>query len=120
MKQLSDLSAPQDIQRKLLEKDIQSACVAWARKRGYWARKFSSPANRSVPDYLFSLHDVLTGMDRVAKIKFAVEFKAPGKRSTDAQLEEQGYMRDAGWYVLECDNVDRFKVAVLSYENECA
>jgi len=81
---------PQVIQHKLLEKDIQTACVEWMRKRGYWARKFSSPGNRSVPDYLFAHIDF--GM-------LAVEFKAPGKSSTDRQEDEQEKMRVSGWEV---------------------
>jgi hypothetical protein len=94
----------------LLERDIQKACVEWARKNGWWARKFSSPANRSVPDYLFA-KDLPTWYD-----KFAVEFKKPGGRSTEAQLEEQKAMRAAGWEVYEIDNVEAFKVLVSKRE----
>jgi hypothetical protein len=96
-------------EKVLLEKDIQSACVAWMRGRGYWARKFSSPANRSVTDYLFS---------HFSFGKFAVEFKAPGKVSTKAQDEEQQLMRDAGWEVwVDIDDIDYFKDVVLSRED---
>jgi hypothetical protein len=98
------------VKRKLLEKDVQKRCVDWARARGYWARKFSSQSQRSVPDYLFSHR---------AKIKFACEFKAPGKTSTDAQIDEQDAMRDAGWFVFECDNFANFQTQVLRYELEC-
>lgn len=95
-------------ERKLLEKDIQKQCVAWARERGWWARKFSSPANRSVPDYLFS---------KLGKIKVAVEFKAPGKTSTEAQLDEQHAMYATGWTVWEIDNVEEFKEFMLALES---
>lgn len=94
--------------RKLLEKDIQKQCVAWARSRGWWARKLSSPANRSVPDYLFS---------KLGKIKVAVEFKAPGKTSTEAQLDEQNAMCAAGWTVWEINNVEKFKEFMLTLES---
>lgn len=87
-----------------LESKIQSDSVRIARKRGYWARKFSSPANRSVPDYLFARWQY--------KDKFAVEFKRKGKTSTEAQIDEQAAMREAGWDVYECDSVVKF-VAVL-------
>jgi hypothetical protein len=107
MKDITE-AAPQKVKRKVLEKDIQKACVAWARERGYWARKFSSPANRSVPDYLFAGASIS---------KFACEFKAPGKTSTKAQVDEQEAMRNAGWYVFECDDVAEFKQTVLAYEN---
>jgi hypothetical protein len=104
------------VKRPLLEKDVQKACVDWYRKRspGAWARKFSSQSQRSVPDYLFSSEKLFSG-----KIKFACEFKAPGKTSTDAQLDEQEAMRLAGWFVFECDNFDKFKATVLAYEQEC-
>ena len=96
------------VTKVLLEKDIQSACVKWMRQRGYWARKFSSPAQRSVPDYLFS---------HVSYDKFATEFKAPGKRATDKQKDEQQLMRDAGWEVWqEEDDIASFKEAVLNRE----
>lgn len=89
--------------RKLLEKDIQKQCVAWARERGWWARKFSSPANRSVPDYLFS--KVIDG----AQMAVAVEFKVPGKMLTDAQYGEHARMKDAGWCVIIFSDVENFK-----------
>lgn len=104
----SDLEA-QPVIKELLEKDIQSSCVQWMRARGYWARKFSSPAARSVPDYLFSHTDY--GI-------FAVEFKAPGKRATKKQKDEQQLMRDAGWEVWqEEDDIRRFKDGVLIREH---
>lgn len=91
----------------LLERDIQKACVEWARKQGYWARKFSSPANRSVPDYLFA---------RKAPIadKFATEFKRAGKDATEAQDEETKAMRDAGWDVYVIDDIEKFKALVTA------
>jgi hypothetical protein len=89
-----DLKAQPKAPVKLLEKDIQARCVSYARSRGYWARKFSSPGNRSVPDYIFGKE-----VSRGKFVKWAEEFKAPGKGSTDAQLEEQGLMRKAGWVV---------------------
>jgi hypothetical protein len=104
MKSLSDITAPATVKRKLLEKDVQKQCVDWARARGYWARKFSSIAQRSVPDYLFSRVD-LYGAHRL----FAVEFKAPGKKPTEAQMDEMQKMREAGWEATWFDNVAEFK-----------
>lgn len=90
--------------RRPLEKDIQKACVDWARECGWWARKFVSPANRSVPDYLFS--KMIDGKQYAV----AVEFKAPGKLRTltTVQKEEQEAMRYAGWLVVTHDNVYDF------------
>lgn len=112
MKTLSDLEAPAPVERKLLEKDVQSQCVDWARARGYWARKFSSMTQRSVPDYLFAkMTDV--------RIKFAVEFKKPGGTSTPAQLDEQRVMVEAGWLVFECSDFEKFKHEVERIELTC-
>lgn len=119
MKEFTDISAAQKVTRKLLEADIQTACVTWARKRGYWARKFSSPANRSVPDYLFAGTAMYDGPQNA--IKFFVEFKAPLKRATENQIEEQGFMRVAGWVGMqECDDIVKFKNWVLEYEKDHA
>lgn len=101
--------------RKLLEKDIQKQCVTWARERGWWARKFSSPANRSVPDYLFAKQ--FSHTTHVIRPRLAIEFKAPGKTSTDAQVKEQEHMRAAGWTVLEYDNVEWFKEMFQAIED---
>jgi hypothetical protein len=92
--QFTDDFTPQEATRKLRESDIQKRCVAYARANGWWARKFSSPSQRSVPDYLFA-----TIASNGHPLKVAVEFKAPGKTSTDAQREEQRLMRAAGWIV---------------------
>lgn len=117
MKTLNELTAPATPVRKLLEKDVQRMCVNWARARGYWARKFSSQSQRSVPDYLFA-----SGIHHSPpyRTKFACEFKAPGKTSTDAQIDEQQAMRRAGWYVFEADSFDTFKREVDLIEQEVA
>lgn len=125
MKTLADLTAPVEVVRVMLEKDLQAQCVDWWRRRGehFWARKFSSVSQRSVPDYLFAVQDI--GL--YGKIKFATEFKKPGTRpkliekygvivmSTEAQYEEQLKMQAAGWYVFECDDFDMFKETVQRY-----
>jgi hypothetical protein len=94
------------LKKKLLEKDIQKTCVAFARHHGFWARKFSSPSQRSVPDYLFSIQ--LRGR----LVKWAEEFKAPLKDATEAQIEEQELMRKAGWYVYP--NTGKFGTADIA------
>lgn len=125
MKTLHDLSAPADVQRKYLEADVQKQCVDWARSRGYWARKFSSISQRSVPDYLFAT----AGDVFMNRVKFACEFKKPGKKpkliekygvvvmSTEAQYEEQLAMQAAGWVVFECNDFETFKQKVHRIEN---
>ena len=95
----------------LLEKDVQKKCVEWARANGWWARKFSSPANRSVPDYLFAKKRPDGTRD-----KFADEFKAPDKSATEAQEQEHVLMRAAGWDVYVHDDIDKFKADVQARE----
>lgn len=95
--------APKKLVRRLTEGKIQEACVAYARGKKYWARKFSSPSQRSVPDYLFGKNfdnyvDSATQKKGIS-VHWAEEFKAPGKHPTDAQLEEQDKMVAAGWTV---------------------
>lgn len=134
MKTLDDLTAPRTYVKAQLESELQDQCVDWMRRRGYWARKFSSMSQRSVPDYLFAYHESYSiGMgeppvvDR--RIKFATEFKRPGTppkpltdhpgvvvMSTPAQWVEQQKMKAAGWFVFECDDLDRFKETVIGYE----
>lgn len=132
MKTLADLTAPAEVVKTILEADLQKQCVAWARARGYWARKFSSMSQRSVPDYLFAKDGRAVGytLHSHGKLKFACEFKKPGTKpklierygvtvmSTEAQYEEQLAMREAGWFVFECSDFEEFKKTVLAYERE--
>lgn len=107
----TDKVVVQPVDRPLRERDIQKRCVEYARANGWWARKFSSPAQRSVPDYLFAKGNV----------KLAVEFKAPGKSSTEAQLDEQNRMVAAGWTVWRdvghggAQDVEDFKVKLRAF-----
>jgi hypothetical protein len=100
----------QTVERKMLERDIQENCVAWARNRGYWARKFSSPANRAVPDYIFGR----------GGFTLFVEFKAKGKKPTNDQLEEHAKMAKAGLMVHVFDDVTTFKTMFVQWEQEAA
>lgn len=86
-------------QRQLLERDIQAACVRFARSRGTYARKFVSTANRSVPDYL---------MITMGWIWF-VEFKKRGGKLTAGQEEEHTLMRKAGGEVYVFNDIEEFK-----------
>ena len=127
MRDISEAEAPTaQVRGRLLESEIQKQCVDWARKRGYWARKFSSISQRSVPDYLFSRgrrqHDGWTDYP----MKFATEFKREdakvhkdtGVMSTKAQVEEQEALRLAGWFVFECNDFEKFRQTVVAYEKE--
>ena len=89
------------------ESDVQEKCVEHARSHGAWARKFSSPANRSVPDYVFCRNRLL----------WFVEFKRYGKRPTKAQYDEHKKIRDAGGRVWVCDEVAAFKLRFSDVRN---
>lgn len=82
-----------------LERDIQKKCVAYARKNGWWARKFVAQGRRSVPDYIFAKYGV----------PVFVEFKAPGGKATELQEEEHKAMRAVSLLVYVMDDVERFK-----------
>lgn len=93
---------PKRSQKEIGKAGVRLKCVGWARRRGWWVRKFSSPGNRSVPDDLFAKK--IGGVS----FKLAVEFKAPKKTSSDLQQEEQQAMRDAGWDVYVIDSLEKF------------
>lgn len=99
------------MKRKISETKLQKKCAEWARDRGWWARKFSSPANRSVPDYLFGHYQLAN------RAKLAIEFKIWDNVSTEAQWGEQYSMWLAGWQVEECNNFHTFKNIILSAED---
>lgn len=101
--------------REIGKGGVQDRCVKYARNRGWYARKFKSPANNAVPDFLFAkrrLH--LAGVVREVKRTIFVEFKATGKKPTPLQLEEHAEMRAAGLAVSVIDSVEAF-ASLLSY-----
>lgn len=113
----------QPVVKKLRERDVQEKCVAYARSKGYWARKFSSPSQRSVPDYLFSKRFASLPDDE-AQVVWAEEFKAPDKYSTENQAKEQGLMEAAGWTVIRDTgtrgqaDIDAFKRRIDALEKK--
>lgn len=120
---MNDFTKPAKRKRRLLEKDIQKKCVDYARSKGFWARKFSSMSQRSVPDYIFSMRRMFCETN-IYDVKWAEEFKAPDKDVTAAQLEEHQLMRDAGWHVYrntgmygEAD-IEWFKARIDALEQE--
>lgn len=83
----------------MLEKDIEAYLVKRAREIGGVAYKFTSPSRRSVPDRLVVLPD---------RPPFFVELKAPGKKSTKRQVEEQRKLRAMGQIVFsDVDSKDK-------------
>jgi hypothetical protein len=86
-----------------LEKDLQEACVRWARSEGWLARRYSAPGRRSSPDYFFAKHGQCVW----------IEFKLPGKKPTELQEIEIRTMRAAGLTVYWIDNIDDFRACLL-------
>ena len=93
------------------ERDVQRKCVEYARSRGWSAWKFSSPANNSVPDYLFAKVD-----QRGKRHVILDEFKATDKYPTEIQADTHDEMRAAGLIVWSHNDVERFVFDLNKYE----
>ena len=110
MKDPFDHDAPAPVVRELLECDIEDPCVAKARRRGWWVKKFKTPAQRSAPDDIFAKNG------RV----FWIEFKAPGKKPTDKQLDYHRDMAKAGLTVYGCVDSRELFDKILKVEEQHA
>lgn len=77
-----------------LEKDIEKAVKTYARKKGWIARKWSSPGNNGVPDDLFFREGDLV----------IIEFKRFGRKPTPKQRDEHRRLRNQGFHVYVIDN----------------
>lgn len=87
----------------MFEKYIEAEVCDYARKKGLLAYKFTSPARAAVPDRLF-----ITPDGRL----FFCEFKAAGKKPTDAQAREHQRLRQHKVNVFVVDSVDEGKVMI--------
>ena len=81
------------------EKKLEKRCTDVAKANDWWSRKFSSPANRGVPDRIFIKDGFV----------WFIEFKAPGKLTTKLQDHEMQLIRGHGGNTFCIDNVDDFK-----------
>lgn len=86
-----------------LEKDIEGAVCAYAKKLGMLCYKFTSPARRSVPDRIFIT---------VNGVVFFIEFKRFGQKPTPSQDVEIKKIRSQGVKVFVVDNVEGGKMVV--------
>jgi len=78
------------------ERDIESALVRSVRARGGKAYKFTSPAQRGVPDRIVCLPE----WERPV----FVELKAPGRKPTKLQLHEHRVLRRLNQHVVVVDS----------------
>ena len=83
---------------KLLEKEIEKKVCDYAKKKGFYVRKFTSPCARAVPDRLF-----ITPMGKV----FFIEFKRTGEKPTLHQLREHRMLKEVNALVVVVDNIPR-------------
>jgi len=81
-----------------LEKEAEAKGNAYAKKRGWWFCKFTSPGKKSVPDRLFI---------RRGRHVF-IEWKREGEEPTPQQLKRHREMREHGAEVHWVDNLTDF------------
>jgi hypothetical protein len=80
------------------ESAIEGKVCAYAKQRGFLAYKFTSPNRRSVPDRMF--------ITPQRGLVFFIEFKAKGKKPTQAQSDEIRILRSHHQVVFIIDNIE--------------
>ncbi len=85
---------------KILEKDIEKKIVAYARSKGCIVRKFTSPAQRAVPDRIIVTPRGVVGF---------LEVKRPGNKPTPLQYREMDLLGDNNAKVEWHDSVEGAK-----------
>jgi len=93
----------------LLERDVEKHLVKQVAKLGGKAYKWSSPANRAVPDRLCCFQQ--------GEIKF-VECKATGKRPTPLQWKVIKYLRSLGHEVFVVDSKEKVDILYSQWKEE--
>jgi len=87
-----------------LERDIEKAVKAYARKKGWWVRKFSTENSRSEPD------DIFARDFGPFSYVFFIEFKRHGRKPTPTQRDKHEKIRnETGLRVYVIDSVDNGK-----------
>lgn len=85
------------------ERDIEDAVCTYARDKDCLTYKFTSPARRNVPDRI-----IVTP----SGVVYMIEFKAPGKKATEAQTKEHERLRKRYVPVFVIDDIDDGKELV--------
>jgi hypothetical protein len=86
-----------------LEKEIEKKICDYAKSKGCYVRKFTSPNNCSVPDRLIIAPGGAVGF---------LEVKRGGEKPTKAQEHEMGLLKKQGCNVDWCDNAFDGKVFI--------
>jgi hypothetical protein len=93
----------------MLEKQVDQAIVAYAKKRGLLSIKLTMLGTMGfagLPDRLF----LGTG-----RLVFFIEMKRPGGKMSELQKLWQGRLETLGFHVYECDDIDYGK-QIIDYE----
>lgn len=85
---------------KVLEKDIEKKIVAYAKSKGCLCYKFTSPAQRAVPDRIIVTPHGVVGF---------LEVKRPGNKPTPLQNREMEKLSDQSCFVEWHDTVEGAK-----------
>jgi hypothetical protein len=85
------------------EAKIERKLTRWAKDNGCLTYKFSSPANRGVPDRIF----ILPG----GKVLF-MELKAPGEEPTALQMKHLKETQEQGGLATWADNLEQAKMLI--------
>jgi len=90
------------------ESYIEKRVVEYAKRGGWYCRKFTSPNHRGVPDHLFMAHGLL----------FLIEFKsAATMKPTPLQQHEHDRLRHFGIDVKIINNIDKGKPTSICGQN---
>lgn len=95
---------------RVLEKDIESKGIAYAKDQGVFPYKFTSPNRAAVPDRLYLAPIAPEHQELVSKYVRFVEYKRTGAQATASQKREHARLRAAGFVVHVVDNIEDSKL----------
>lgn len=84
------------------EAELERKVKTYAESKGVWTRKFVSPSHNSVPDRVFAAYGRILWL----------EFKAPGKLPTMAQLDEINELRARRCLATWVDDYDNARMLI--------
>lgn len=100
--------------KSMSEAQVESTVCSYARSKGIWTRKFSSPNNRGEPDRIFVVPP--------GGVTFFIEFKRPGgvarfpKNAHERnQQRKHDKIRKAGGVVYLIDDINAGKNLIDQY-----
>lgn len=88
--------------RRPLERNIQRRSVKYAKDLGWICRKLATVSQNGDPDYQFIKRGIY----------LEVEFKRPGQKPTELQVERMLVLQTAGVRVMWTDQFENFKWAI--------